>query len=380
MPEFLRPRLTGLRFDEGKIPLEMLGDLSVLREMVIEVAKWRYLEENLTRKRSPKGFVDGISLALARIEKGSATPVIDVDFHAPQVPGAPQLLGMPGLFDKYFEEARDAIIDAIAAAGSDRLPTEHLPEKCLEYFDRIGSRLREDESIEFISPVRGRSARLTKESRRKLILASRITEMTEEVRVRGSIPEADQDRMSFELLLLEGRKIAGVMSDRHQEVVLDVFNGYKDDRKVLIWGIGKKDRQGNLVTLESIEDIVALDALDVPSRLSELRELESGWLDGEGAAPDPNSLDWLSAKFDVLYPDELPLPHIYPTVEGGVQAEWSLPSHEVSLSIDFTTHAGEWHVLDTGTTTENMKSLNLDDKDDWMRLTQDIRSLAEVSE
>ena len=105
-----------------------------------------------------------------------------------------------------------------------------------------------------------------------------------------------------------------------------------------------------------------------------------GWLDGEGAAPDPNSLDWLSAKFDVLYPDELPLPHIYPTVEGGVQAEWSLPSHEVSLSIDFTTHAGEWHVLDTDTATENMKSLNLDDKDDWMRLTQDIRSLAEVSE
>ena len=380
MPEFLRPRLTGPRFDEGKIPLEMLGDLSVLQEMVIEVAKWRYLEENPTRKRSPRGFAAGISLALARIEKGSATPVIDAEFHPPQVPGAPQMQGMPGLFDQYFEEAREAIIDAIAAAESDRSTTEHLPEKCLEYFDRIGSRLREGESIEFTSPARRKFARLTRESRRRLILASRITEMTEAVRVRGSIPEADQDRMSFELQLLEGRKIAGVMSDRHQEVVLDVFNGYKDDHKALIYGIGKKDRQGHLVKLESIEDIVTLDALDVPSRLSELRELESGWLDGEGTAPDPNTLDWLSAKFEVLYPDELPLPHIYPTVEGGVQAEWSLPPHEVSLSIDFTTRAGEWHVLNTDTNTENTKSLNLEDNDDWTRLTQDIRSLAEVPE
>ena len=380
MSEFLRPRLVGPRFDEGKIPLEMLGDLSVLREMVIEVAKWRYLEGNPHRKRSPKGFTDGISLALTGIEKGSATPVIDAEFHPPQVLGVPQLPGMPGIFDQYFVEARDAIIDAIAAAETDSLTAEHLPENCLEYFDRIGRRLREEESIEFTSPARTNPARLTKASRRRLVLASQMTEMTEVVRLRGSIPEADQDRLSFEILLLEGRKIPAAMQHSYQDVVLEVFNGYMDDRKALISGIGKRDRQGNLVRLESVEDIVALDPLDVPSRLCELRRLKNGWLDGEGVAPAPDFLDWLAGTFDRLYPDELPLPHIYPTVEGGVQAEWSLSSHEVSLSIDFATRAGEWHVLNADTTAEDRKLLNLADDNDWIALAQDIRSLAEASE
>ena len=380
MSEFLRPRMIGPRFAGGKIPLEMLGDFSVLRQLVIAVAKGRYLEGNPNRKRSPRGFADRISLALTGIEKGSATPIIDVEFDPPQAPGGPQLPGMPGTFERYFVEARDAIVDAIAAAEADSLTSEHLPEKCLGYFDRIGRGLREGESIEFTSPASTRPARLTKESRRRLVLASQISEMTEEVRLRGAIPEADQGRMSFELLLAEGRKIVAAMHDEHQEVVLEVFNGYKDDRKALIRGIGKYDRQGSLVRLESIEDIVAIDLLDVPSRLDELRELASGWLDGEGVALDPSFLDWLSVTFDRLYPDELPLPHIYPTVEGGVQAEWSLSSHEVSLSVDVVTHVGEWHVLNTDTNVEDTKSLDLVDDNDWIKLTQNIRSLAEASE
>ena len=129
MTEFLRPRLIGPRFDDGKIPLEMLADLSVLREMVIEVAKWRYLETNPDRRRSPKGFADGISITLAGVEKGSATPIIDVEFNPPQDTRAPQFKEMPGLFEPYFIEARDAIIDANAAAESDNVATDHLPEE-----------------------------------------------------------------------------------------------------------------------------------------------------------------------------------------------------------------------------------------------------------
>ena len=380
MSEFLRPRLIGPRFDEGKVPLEMLGDLSVLRELIIEVAKWRYLKANPSRKRTAKGFADGISITLTGIEKGSAIPVIDVEFHPPQLPGAPQLPGMPGNFDDYYVEARDDIIDAIAAAETDSLTTEHLPEKCLGYFDRIGRRLREEESIEFVSPARKRIARLTKVTRRRLVLASRISEMTEEVRLRGSIPEADQHRLSFELLLLEGTKIAATMHHQHQDVVLDVFNGYKDGQKALVWGIGKYNRQGILVRLESVEDIVPLDPLDVPSRLYELRELKNGWLDGEGLVPAPDFLDWLSERFDILYPDDLPLPHIYPTVEGNVQAEWSLSHNEISLSIDCASHAGEWHVLNTDTNAESSEPLNLADDNDWTKLTQYIRSYADISE
>ena len=378
MSEFLRPRLIGPRFDEGKIPLEMLSDLSVLRDFIIDVAKQKYLEANPQRSRSPRRFADSISLTLARIDKGSATPVIHMDPQPPQVGGPPQLPGMPGMFDGYCQEAAKAIINEISAAESDGFTAGFLANKQLEYFDRIGRWLREGESIEFSSPASSTPARLTRESRLRLVLASQMEEITGEVYIRGSIPEADQDRMSFELLLQEGRKIPATMDERDQDVVLEVFNGYKDSRKALISGIGKYDRQGHLTKLASMENIVALDPLDIPSRLGELRKLSNGWLDGEGMVPPSDFLDWLAERFDLVYPDELPLPHIYPTPEGGVQAEWSLAPCEVSLEINPHSKMGEWHVLNRDTDDDTLASLNLGDDNGWIDLINRIRSLSEA--
>lgn len=42
---FLCPRMVGPRFDGHAIPLELLKDLAVLEEMIIEIAKWCYLQE-----------------------------------------------------------------------------------------------------------------------------------------------------------------------------------------------------------------------------------------------------------------------------------------------------------------------------------------------
>lgn len=379
MSEFLRPRLVGPRFDDGKIPLELLADLSVLREMVIEVAKWRYLETNPDRRRSPKGFADGISITLAGVEKGSATPVIDVEFTPEQSSDTRQFPGMPEVFDQYLIEARDAIIDAIAAAERGSEPTDHLPEKYLGYFDRIGRRLRGDESIEFTSPTRIIPARLNRGSRRTLVLASRMSEMTNEVRLRAAIPEADQDRMSFELQLLSGRKIVSAMHDQQQEVVMEVFNGYRHNCKALIRGIGKYDRQGSLVRLESIEDIFALDPLDVSSRLDEFRAMHDGWLDGTGSAPGSAGLDWLSDSFERLYPDDLPLPHLFPTPEGGIEAEWSLGDHAINFEVDLNTHCGRWLSFDKQSDDDNEEDgcmLDLDDPACWAWLTDEVRRMS----
>lgn len=377
MPEFLRPRLNGPRFDGGAIPLEMLNDLSVLGEMIIAVAKWRYLQAHPDRQRSPRRFADGISFKLTGVEEGSAIAVIDMHSRPRDVQGAPQFPGMPGEFDRYFDEARDYIIEAIATAELDESTTAKLPRKYLCYFDRIGGRLRDGESIDFNTPCNTKSARLTKDSRRKLLRTSRITEITEEVIVRGSIPEADQDRMTFELQLPEGRKLRGVIHDRHRDVILQGFNSYTDAGKVLIRGIGKYDQQERLTSLEYMEDVNLLDPLDVDYRLAELQGLKDGWLDGEGVAPKPASLIWLAETFGRLYPEELQLPHIYPTVEGGVQAEWTLSCHEASLRIDFSNRAAEWHVLNVNTNYDDTQTLDLTSENDWTRLVQNIRKLSE---
>ena len=64
-----------------------------------------------------------------------------------------------------------------------------------------------------------------------------------------------------------------------------------------------------------------LHALDIASRLEELKKIKDGWLDGAGQAPSHEGLDWLAGVLKDRYPDYLPRPYAYPVPDGGVQLE-----------------------------------------------------------
>ncbi|OQC41351.1 MAG: hypothetical protein BWX66_00753 [Deltaproteobacteria bacterium ADurb.Bin058] len=143
--------------------------------------------------------------------------------------------------------------------------------------------------------------------------------------------------------------------------------------RVLLQGVGRYGRDGKLQKMENIKDLKVLKMNDVAARLEDLKALRDGWLDGDkGFAPDKKGLDWLAEAFQRGYPDELPLPYLYPTAEGGVQAEWSLNGWEISLEIDLERKHGEWHALEMTTETEEEKSLKLDEPDDWQWLAREI--------
>lgn len=370
IPEpFLRPRLVGERFEGRSIPLEILKDLAVLEEMIVEVAKSEFLKDHPGRQRSPRRFTDGISLKLTAIEEGSSVPVISLFI-------ASALL-FPTENQRYFERARDAIINAIGAAEQNQPITAYLPEKSLGYFDRLGRSLREGEAIEFSTPARQSPARLTRETRRKLLLASSgVKELTEEVAVRGSIPEADQDDMELELQLVDGRKIKAPIAAQHLDTILEAFNGYRAGVRVLMQGVGRVNRNEKLMGFESVEHVSLLDPLDVPARLDELRLLKDGWLEGSGNAPTSAGIDWLSDKFAQLYPEDLPLPFVYPTPEGGVRLEWSLGSRDVTLDIDLGTHVAGLHALNLSSDEELEDRFNLDEPAEWTRLIEQIQRIA----
>jgi hypothetical protein len=366
---FLKPRLVGARFEENAIPLEFLKDLAVLEEMVIEVAKWKFLHEHPTRQRVPRGFTEGIALKLTGVEGGSAIPAIDLFAESDSLFLPDNVI--------YFEKARDSIIDAIGAATQNQSITDHIPEKTFGYFDRIGRSLRDEEAIEFSVQDRPSPTRLTKETRRKLVLASTKTkEFAEETSVIGSIPEADQDNMTFEIMI-NGQKVEAPMAIQHAEVILDAFNKYKMDFRLQLQGVGIFSRQGKLQKFESIEHISLLDPLDVAARLDELRCLRDGWFEGKGIAPEEKELDWLLSVFKQFYPGDLPLPFLYPTVEGGIQAEWSLDPYEISLEIDLGERKGEWHRLDTLNDKDENRVLNLGNAQDWQWLVEQIKRIAE---
>ena len=367
---FLAPHLVGGRFADHTIPLEVLRDFAVLEELVVEVAKWHYFNQHPGRKRSPRGFTECVSLKLTAIDDGSAIAKIGLSLSlaAGLFPSENQIC---------FEEARDSIVAAINAAQHDEPISNHLTDSHLAYFDRIGRSLRDGEAIEFDYTNQNRPARLDKDTRRKLTLASsEIREFTEEIVLRGTIPEADQRKKRFELQLMDGQRVFAPWDSHHFEPVMEAFNGYRDDVRVSLQGIARFNRSERMQSIESVEHITILDSMDIAARLDEFHLLRDGWLDGKGIAPASDDLVWLTDRFETFYPDDLPFPFLYPTAEGGIQAEWSLGKNEISLEVSFDGRRGEWHSLDVETQAESTRNLNLEEQADWQWVVQQIRDVA----
>ena len=112
--------------------------------------------------------------------------------------------------------------------------------------------------------------------------------------------------------------------------------------------------------------------LDV--QLQELAALRDGWLDGDGVAPDRVGLEWFEAQFADHYPVSLPTPYLYPTPDGGLQAEWSLAESRMDLTVDLKAHRGEWDETGPGEHW-NAFELDLDKHADWVRLVRRVREM-----
>ena len=132
--------------------------------------------------------------------------------------------------------------------------------------------------------------------------------------------------------------------------------------------------------LTDLEPVELTNPLYVPACLDEFRNMEDGWLDGDGLAPGHAGLDWLAAVFSSRYPGDAPLPFTYPTPEGGVWLEWTLGQQEISLNIDITGHQGYWHRLDMTSLADDERELDLDDVNEWNWLAGEIRRFAGLSQ
>ncbi len=370
---FLKPRITGARFVGGAIPLEVLADFAVLSEMILEVAKWKYREDNPSRHRVPRGFSDGISLTLTGVEEGSAIPVISL-----MVSSA---LLIPTESEQYFNVARDSIISAVAAAEQGTRITDHLPEKLLGYFDRFGRNLSEGEAIELTSDTTQKIARLTKDTRRKLVLASSAKHYTEETSVYGLVHEFDQRAKTFELTLPSGDILKGIPADsQHYDSILEAHNGFRNQQRVRVKGVGRFDVNDRILEIVGLEHVVLLDPLDVVVRIDELKLLKRGWLDGKGEALEAQKLERVVEMFQNYYADDAKLPYLFPTPEGNLLAEWPLRENSVSLEIDLSTRVADWHVLNLVTDDEETKQYNLGEPESWKLIAEAIKGMGGVSE
>ncbi|WP_043604220.1 hypothetical protein [Candidatus Protofrankia datiscae] len=81
-------------------------------------------------------------------------------------------------------------------------------------------------------------------------------------------------------------------------------------------------------------------------RLAEIERLEPGWTDGEGERVSHGAI---SVTRDLLRESGrygIPVPHLYPTPDGGISVEWSIDRWE--LSIEISPIGETWlHALDS---------------------------------
>jgi hypothetical protein len=113
------------------------------------------------------------------------------------------------------------------------------------------------------------------------------------------------------------------------------------------------------------------------ARLDEFRGLKQGWLNGKGHFLNPAGLDWLTRQLETVYPEELSPPYLYPTAEGGVQAEWTIGKEEISLEINLLNHTAEWHQLNLINSAEDFRCLNLNNEEDWKWIFKQIQFCGE---
>lgn len=360
-PPILKPELIGERFADHAVPLEVLKDFAAFEELLMEVAKREYLQDHPDRLRIPKGFTKGVELRLTGIEEGSAILSL-------VVAGGLSLMGPAG----YIERAQQKIVDAIANVSAGQAPG--LAPELLRYFDRFGRSLLDGERIQF-ARTEGGPASLTRDVREKLLRASEAEEWTEEMLLKGRVSAIDIADGEFELELTNGTKLGAPLEKQNHESVFEAMKEYGGGRVLAVKGIVRKNRNGHLQQIDSIEHVSLLHPLDVESRLEELGGLRDGWLNGKGVALDRARLKALAENFDRNFDAALPLPHLYPTAEGGVLGEWRMGNWAVSLEIDLATQTAQYEALHLVSDENRESLLNLSEREGWAALNERLWQL-----
>ncbi len=340
---FYQPRFTGERFDEHTLPVEVARDLAAYETLVIELAKHLYKQDYPERARAPKGFAANFRLDIQEIGDGSTRPLLALVMSG--------VLALPNSEATHFERARDLIAECVAAPDA-RLPHQ-FPKELLGHFNQLGRSLRDGETLELPLACDG-NAVLTPTRRKELVLAA-SEEYEREVELLGYIGEVDWEKATFRLRLADNRQFN-----------VPLLPAFRDDARkyggrsrhwVVVKGVGTFDAWDCLKRVLSSESAEVVKNFDITNRLDELRLLQPGWFEDAGLALNEARLSLFAESIAANYPDDLPLPAIFPTQDGNLVLEWNAAG-DPSLDIRLADFQASFHAFGTdGTDIEQNFSL-----------------------
>ncbi|HMR83962.1 MAG TPA: hypothetical protein PKE30_12560 [Niabella sp.] len=375
MPEpnvFLAPKLEGKRFENHALPLDMLEDLSALQNLIFEVAKKIYLEENSHRKRVPNGFLENTGLSIIDVKEGSTIPQIVIS----TLVGVGSIIGTNNFTtSNYLEKAKEEVLQLVSTEGATPANLGSYDEKIISYFNRLGRNLKDGEEM-ILAPNSTTNRAVLNQSVRKKILLTRSAsrEYSAEINEYATIPMIHKGDKEFSISI-EGNEYRYKLKPGIRDVVEEAFKEFDNKTFVSIKATGIFDKNDKLIKIAKIESINVLDPFDVDLRIYHLKKIQDNWYYGEGKAPDHGFLDRFSADFGQYYGFDLPLPAIFPTAAGDIELEWSFKIANINFEINSKEYTGTLYVMKKNGGDDKDEEINLDlgKSEDWQVLSEKLK-------
>lgn len=316
-------RYVGSRFDGGRLPLEVLSDLPAFRELLLIFAKEKWRSLNPGRRRLPKGFEQSISYDLVGISSGSAVVHIAFGYQ-------PQQGILPGLaYDEdLIAPSCKGVTDLIRSASD--LQSLNTPSPAISRaVNRIGSWLSPNERIE-IKGIDGNVAILDVSLRKRLVTTAQDTYTRRSDGI-GILSLLDMDGYIAIRTVEYGKVRFSIDPDRINTEFRGSF-GSPVQFSLLI-ELDAKDRYKSVKEVYEVEliDPERSDSvMNCMDKLTELRQLEDGWLDGLGTRPTDDATSSVELFLNER-PDLASKFRIYPMEDGGVSIEFEHDGWGLSL-------------------------------------------------
>ncbi|WP_257194820.1 MULTISPECIES: hypothetical protein [unclassified Bradyrhizobium] len=324
-----RLRYVGARFQNARLPVDVLSDLPAFRDLLVAFAKDEWRNLNSKRQRVPKGFDKSLTFDLVNISDGSAIPALNWNREAAQ-----HLL--PGFTDELqliVHSSYDDITRLIDDAGMEKYP-KSLASEHIRALNRLGTGLRDNERIEFLGTKGndGNVVYLDTTRRKRLITRVRETYQTRFESVGSLISNSVE---GFVVVRTDEHGNIQIPVDTDQ--IVEEFDGSLESDVQFDLQV-ELDNEDRLRRVVSVYDIALIDAqigaelVKRRNRLAELRTFESGWNDGAGE-PISSSALTMAERFLSKRPSLCAAYKIFPTENGGVLFEFE--NRDWDFSIEF---------------------------------------------
>lgn len=325
---FLKLTFEGGRFVDHTLPVDVVGELATLQALIHNVARALFFRANPARHRVSVGFIDAAKLHLAATE---------ANCYSIGLSRAEELGTVTEQHEDsvIIEQAREVTLEALRCAAQGEPIPEGFPPSAYEQLSSFGKRLRPEEWLAVSNDTATKVARVDQKSRTALSKAVKQP-LSVNADLDGEVDHFDDAGNRFWLRLDSGQQVEIPLNRELRRVVLETLV----IRPIARMRIGGQMHvTGGGARLVAVDDLEIYDSphadevIKLWERLDSFDQIREGWLDGIGAPPTAEARTRareVLARLLVSH-SALPRPRIFPTPDGGVQAEWVIGAWAADL-------------------------------------------------